>query len=108
MFPVPLRRRVQHLVMDESDKLFEMGFVEQIDSILAGCSSAAICRSLFSATLPESVEELAKTVMPDPVRVVIGERWVVYVNSCKFLLSLCVDRAALPALWEPLWKFLQC
>jgi ATP-dependent RNA helicase DDX52/ROK1 len=60
--------------MDESDKLFEMGFVEQIDAVVASCTHPSITRSLFSATLPDSVEELARTIMHDAVRIVIGER----------------------------------
>ncbi|GBG65250.1 hypothetical protein CBR_g50292 [Chara braunii] len=65
---------VVHLVLDESDKLFDMGFMEQVDRILEACTNTNLQRSLFSATLPETVEELARSVMHDPVRIVIGER----------------------------------
>jgi ATP-dependent RNA helicase DDX52/ROK1 len=51
-----------------------MGFVEQIDGIVAACSKPDVQRSLFSATLPETVEELARSIMHDPVRIVVGER----------------------------------
>ncbi|KAL2613411.1 hypothetical protein R1flu_025103 [Riccia fluitans] len=64
--------RVEFLVLDEADKLFEMGFVNQIDSIVDGCSNPKVIRALFSATLPDSVEELARTIMVDPVRIVVG------------------------------------
>ncbi len=30
--------------------------------------------ALFSATLPESVEELARSILRDPVRVTVGQR----------------------------------
>lgn len=66
--------KVEFLVMDESDKLFEMGFVEQIDSVVAACTNPKILRALFSATLPDTVEELARSIMHDAVRVTIGER----------------------------------
>ncbi|CAM6106151.1 unnamed protein product [Calypogeia fissa] len=66
--------RVEYLVMDESDKLFEMGFVEQIDSVVAACSNPKVVRALFSATLPDTVEELARTIMPDPIRIIVGEK----------------------------------
>lgn len=66
--------RVEFLVMDESDKLFEMGFVEQIDSVVAACSNPRVTRALFSATLPDTVEELARSIMHDAVRITIGER----------------------------------
>ncbi|CAO3660960.1 unnamed protein product [Umbelopsis vinacea] len=64
--------RVQHLVLDEADKLLELGFLEQMDEIFAACSNTNIQKSLFSATMPSGVEALAKTVMKDPIRIVIG------------------------------------
>ncbi|MQM12718.1 hypothetical protein Taro_045635, partial [Colocasia esculenta] len=66
--------RVEYLILDESDKLFELGFVEQIDSVVKACSNPSIVRSLFSATLPDSVEELARSIMHDAVRIIIGRK----------------------------------
>ncbi|PIA39309.1 hypothetical protein AQUCO_02600036v1 [Aquilegia coerulea] len=74
--------RVEYLVLDESDKLFELGFVKQIDSIVKACSNPSIIRSLFSATLPESVEELARTIMHDAVRIIVGRK-----NSASDLIK---------------------
>lgn len=66
--------RVEYLVLDESDKLFELSLVKQIDAVVKSCSNPSIVRSLFSATLPDSVEELARTLMHDAVRVIIGRK----------------------------------
>ncbi|XP_052173742.1 DEAD-box ATP-dependent RNA helicase 57 isoform X2 [Diospyros lotus] len=66
--------RVEYLVLDESDKLFELGLVEQVDSVVKACSNPSILRSLFSATLPDTVEELARTIMHDAVRIIIGRK----------------------------------
>ncbi|XVE48467.1 hypothetical protein DITRI_Ditri01bG0004500 [Diplodiscus trichospermus] len=66
--------RVEYLVLDESDKLFELGLLKQIDSVVKACSNPSIIRALFSATLPDSVEELARTIMHDAVRVIIGRK----------------------------------
>ncbi|KAL4351363.1 hypothetical protein GQ457_06G025920 [Hibiscus cannabinus] len=66
--------RVEYLVLDESDKLFELGLIKQIDAVVKACSNPSITRSLFSATLPDSVEELARTIMHDAVRVIIGRK----------------------------------
>ncbi|GFZ21153.1 P-loop containing nucleoside triphosphate hydrolases superfamily protein [Actinidia rufa] len=66
--------RVEYLVLDESDKLFELGLVEQVDSVVKACSNPSILRSLFSATLPDSVEELARTIMHDAVRIIVGRK----------------------------------
>lgn len=42
--------------------------------MLAACKSPAVRRALFTATLPETVEELARTVMQAPIRVTVGQR----------------------------------
>lgn len=65
---------VETLILDEADKLFEMGFSDQIDSCLAACTHSNIVRCLFSATLPENVEMLARSVLKDPLRITVGER----------------------------------
>ena len=67
---------VQHIILDEADKLLELGFLDQVDEIFAACTSDFIQRSLFSATISSGVEELAKTFMKDPIRIVIGQKYV--------------------------------
>ena len=69
--------------MDEADKLFELGFVEQIDSVVKACSKTTVVRTLFSATLPETVEKLASTVMVDAVRIIIGRKY-----ACRIVFTL--------------------
>ena len=64
--------RVESLVLDEADKLLELGFLEQIDEILVACTLGSLQKVLFSATLPPKVEELAKTFMNNPIRIMIG------------------------------------
>lgn len=66
--------KVQQLVIDEADKLFDHGFVEQTDEILSYCVNPNLRKSLFSATMPSGVEEMAKSIMRDPVRVIIGHK----------------------------------
>lgn len=62
------------LVLDEADKLFDLGFTPQVDAILAQATHPSVVRAFFSATLPETVESLAKSVMPDPLRITVGRR----------------------------------
>ena len=66
--------KVEMLVMDEGDRLLDLGFVQQVDEILAACSNPSLVRCLFSATLPEAIETLVRTVMHDPIRLTIGQR----------------------------------
>lgn len=66
--------KVQHLIFDEADKLFDKTFVEQTDDILSSCSDPALRKAMFSATIPSNVEEIAQTIMNDPVRAIIGHK----------------------------------
>lgn len=61
-------------MLDEADKLMEEGFLEQMDDIFSACSNDTIQKAMFSATIPSGVEELAKSIMKDPIRVVIGQK----------------------------------
>ncbi|KAJ2221706.1 RNA-dependent ATPase rok1 [Coemansia sp. RSA 518] len=63
---------VRTLVLDEADTLMEHGFLEQVDEIMAACTHPDLQISLFSATMPSSIEQMAKTIMKDPVRIIIG------------------------------------
>ncbi|CAI5718468.1 unnamed protein product [Peronospora effusa] len=65
---------VEIVCLDEADRLLELGFVEQVDEIFAACTHAKVQRTMFSATMLEGVEELAQTVLRDPVKVVVGTK----------------------------------
>lgn len=66
--------KVEHLVIDEADKLFDQGFLQQTDDILSSLSNKHLRKSMFSATIPSGVEEIAQTIMVDPIRVIIGHK----------------------------------
>ncbi|TMW66353.1 hypothetical protein Poli38472_004118 [Pythium oligandrum] len=63
---------VEMVCLDEADRLFDMGFVEQIDEILAACTHPKIQRAMFSATMMQGVEEMAQSVLRDPIKISIG------------------------------------
>jgi ATP-dependent RNA helicase DDX52/ROK1 len=66
---------VQTLIIDEADKLFDMGFLSQIDEIVAACTLKTLQKCLFSATIDSHVETLARSIMKDPIRLVIGQKY---------------------------------
>lgn len=66
--------KVDQLVIDEADKLFDHGFAEQTDEILNHLTNTKIRKSMFSATIPSGVEEMAHSIMKDPIRVIIGHK----------------------------------
>ena len=62
--------RVEHLVLDEADRMLDMGFVRDVRRILAAMPTARQSL-LFSATMPEDVARLAADFLQDPVKVAV-------------------------------------
>jgi ATP-dependent RNA helicase RhlE len=60
--------RVQHLVLDEADRMLDMGFIRDVRRIVAALPKARQSL-LFSATMPEDVARLAAEMLRDPARV---------------------------------------
>lgn len=57
---------IEYVVFDEADRLFEMGFSEQLTDILRRLPEIRQTL-LFSATLPKMLIEFAKAGLTDPV-----------------------------------------
>jgi ATP-dependent RNA helicase DDX54/DBP10 len=58
--------KVEMLVFDEADRLFELGFQEQLQQILEGTPGSRQCL-LFSATLPSQLISFTRLGMHDPM-----------------------------------------
>ncbi|MHA2364287.1 MAG: DEAD/DEAH box helicase [Candidatus Hodarchaeales archaeon] len=57
---------IKYLVLDEADKMFEMGFLQDIEKIISYVPKNRIT-SLFSATFPIEVEDLLDKHLNDPI-----------------------------------------
>lgn len=63
--------QVRALVLDEADRLLELGFSEELTRILALLPKHRQ-NLFFSATIPEQVETLAHSLLQDPLRIEIA------------------------------------
>ena len=64
-------RHVQHLVLDEADRLLDLGFADELQRVLA-LLPAKRQNLLFSATFEPAVQTLAEAMLHSPVRITIA------------------------------------
>jgi superfamily II DNA/RNA helicase len=62
---------VETLVLDEADRLFNLGFADELNRVLA-LLPARRQNLLFSATFPPAVDSLAHALLRDPVRIAVS------------------------------------
>jgi ATP-dependent RNA helicase DDX46/PRP5 len=69
-------RRVTYVVLDEGDRMFDMGFGPQVVKIMESIRPDRQT-VLFSATFPRSMEALARKTLNHPVEITVGGKSVV-------------------------------
>jgi ATP-dependent RNA helicase DeaD len=63
--------RVRYVILDEADRMLDMGFRDDIEYILESTPSRRQM-SLFSATMPKEILELARKYMSNPQKILIS------------------------------------
>ncbi|GKZ35445.1 pre-mRNA processing RNA-helicase [Aspergillus brasiliensis] len=69
-------RRVTYVVLDEADRMFDMGFEPQVMKIMGNIRPDRQT-VLFSATFPRNMEALARKTLTKPIEIVVGGKSVV-------------------------------
>ena len=65
--------RVEVLVLDEADRMFDMGFIKDVRKIVAKLPHDRQTL-LFSATMPKAIQDLAASIQRKPEFVEVGQR----------------------------------
>jgi ATP-dependent RNA helicase DeaD len=78
---------VEFLVLDEADRMLDMGFIEDIDYILSKLPEKRQSM-LFSATIPEGVRKIAASHMRDPVRIIVSEQELVLPTTKQIYFNI--------------------
>lgn len=65
--------KIETLVLDEADEMLNMGFKDELDSILENTPGEKRTL-LFSATMMREVERIARQFMHDPIEITVGKK----------------------------------
>ncbi|KAK2995036.1 hypothetical protein RJ640_024479 [Escallonia rubra] len=90
---VCILKEVSFVVLDEADRMLDMGFEPEVRSIL-GQTSSVRQMVMFSATWPLPVHQLAQEFMdPHPVKVVVGSEDLAANHDVMQIVEVLDDRA---------------
>jgi ATP-dependent RNA helicase DeaD len=64
---------ISYVVLDEADEMLNMGFKEDIETILKNTPRRE-STWLFSATMPPEIRSVSKRYMKDPVEITVGKK----------------------------------
>ena len=94
---------IEYFVLDEADRMLDMGFIHDIKKIIARLPEQRQSM-FFSATMPENIVQLSRTILRDPVKIAVSpvsstaetiQQYIYYTNKSskkELLIHILKDR----------------
>lgn len=79
--------KIEYLVIDEADKMLNMGFIHQVEAIIEHLPKERVT-SVFSATLPQEVKRLIQKFMNNPLNIEIEGEDLITDNIDHFIYKV--------------------
>ena len=97
--------KVKVLILDEADMMLDMGFIEDVGTIMS-MTPKERQTMLFSATMPREIIDIARRYMrPDTLKITVGKEEEVTVNTITHNYFIANGRYKFPALLAYIDKF---
>ena len=90
-------RRCTYLVLDEADRMFDMGFEPQVTKIISNIREDRQT-VMFSATFPRQLEALARKLLKSPIEIEVGGRSIVCSDISQHVVVIEEDNKFLKLL----------
>lgn len=78
---------LRYLVLDEADEMLNMGFADDVETILADTPDDKQV-ALFSATMPAQIRRLSKKYLTDPVEITVKNKTTTAANTTQRYLTV--------------------